>query len=217
MIRILLLILCLIPTIGHSQDQRPYVGRVVSERADGASMGSCVLIDDNLVLTNWHVVTRSTGLLLQFKDNQQRVGKVLKSDRIFDLALVQFDEPLVGIHRVGIGDSEDWSTTCGFKFGREYYEMTGKILGLVEAITVQGGRKKCVTKDGEPAMFVFAGEVFPGMSGGPMIGPEGYLTGLVWGTTPADKNEGAMTFGTRVSAILEFLEGTEYQPKVFGK
>lgn len=203
---------CVLALLGQAlfgQDVRPYVGKVLSKIEGGYSAGSCVIIDDDLVLTNHHVIRDTRGVVLVFGD-RQLPAKVLKSDEVFDLALIQFEGKLApNQHRIGIGDSEEWATTCGFANGITYKEVTGKLVAYIGGVTQRGRTEPCLTRDGEPAMFVFKGRVIQGMSGGPMVGESGYLTGLVWGSL-----EGEM-YGTRVPAILEFLEGTPGEPRVF--
>jgi S1-C subfamily serine protease len=201
-------------SLGVSQDfnQRPYVGRVAIEMGNvDVAYGSFSIIDEDLAITCHHVI-RSTiknkreTIRLEFKSGEQRSAKVIKSDDNFDLALLQF-EGAVKDHRVGLGSWSDVSTVAGFKHGSKYLEVTGSYLFGV------GGtdKKPCVTRDGEPAMYVIQGTVYPGMSGGPAIGQDGYLSGVVWGSLDNQ------AYITGVEAVYEFLEGTPIQVPVFQK
>jgi S1-C subfamily serine protease len=198
-----LILLTNVASYAQQQQPRPYVGLVISQEKEGYSTGTCVLIDDDLALTNHHVISEATKVSIVFGGRHTRDGVVLKSDPDFDLALIKISgKPIPGAHRIGMIDDEDYVTTCGFKQGVVYMEVTGELRSLV---------RPPVTEDGAPAMFVYRGKVYPGMSGGPMVGKHGYLVGIVWGS---HKNE---MYGIRMPSILQFLEGTEYQPRVFDK
>lgn len=201
-------------SLGVCQDpeQRPYVGRVAIEMGDvDVAYGSFSIIDEDLAITCHHVI-RSTiknkqeTIRLEFKSGEQRAAKVIKSDDNFDLALLQFQGP-VKDHRVGLGSWSDVSTVVGFKQGSKYLEVTGRYLFDIGGMD----KKPCVTRDGEPAMYVIQGKVYPGMSGGPAIGEDGYLSGVVWGSLDNQ------AYITGIAAVYEFLEGTPIQVPVFQK
>lgn len=210
------LLLC---NLSVAQEQRPYVGRVtIVENDKPISYGSFSLVDEDLGLTCWHVIREvleddKRTICLEFKSGEVRSATILKHDQLFDLALLQFVGE-VESDRVGLGDWSSTITVAGFKHGKTYFETIGEYEYDIISVgrTDSNGKvtmSPCNTRDGDPAMFVMKGEVFPGMSGGPAIGEDGYLSGVVWGRCKKE------AYVTGINAVYEFLEGTAIEPKVF--
>ena len=105
--------------------------------------GSGVIIDKNgLVLTNAHVVERVDLVSITLADGTNFDGKVLGSDSITDLALVQIEDQ-INSKVAPLGDSEnlevgDWAIALGTPYGLEKTVTLGIISSLHRDINSLG-------------------------------------------------------------------------------
>ena len=139
--------------------------------------GSGVIIDQNgLVLTNAHVVERVDLVSITMADGTNFDGKVLGSDPITDLALVQIEEQ---IHSkvAPLGDSEklevgDWAIALGTPYGLEKTVTLGIISSLHRDINSLGFSDKRLD------LIQTDAAINPGNSGGPLVNSSGEVIGI---------------------------------------
>ena len=139
--------------------------------------GSGVIIDQNgLVLTNAHVVERVDLVSITMADGTNFDGKVLGSDPITDLALVQIEDQ---IHSkvAPLGDSEklevgDWAIALGTPYGLEKTVTLGIISSLHRDINSLGFSDKRLD------LIQTDAAINPGNSGGPLINANGEVIGI---------------------------------------
>ncbi len=139
--------------------------------------GSGVIIDQNgLVLTNAHVVERVDFVSITLADGTNFDGKVLGSDSITDLALVQIEENM-NSKVAPLGDSEqlevgDWAIALGTPYGLEKTVTLGIISSLHRDINSLGFSDKRLD------LIQTDAAINPGNSGGPLVNSSGEVIGI---------------------------------------
>ena len=139
--------------------------------------GSGVIIDQNgLVLTNAHVVERVDLVSITLADGTNYDGKVLGSDPITDLALVQIEEQIYS-KVAPLGDSEklevgDWAIALGTPYGLEKTVTLGIISSLHRDINSLGFSDKRLD------LIQTDAAINPGNSGGPLVNSRGEVIGI---------------------------------------
>ena len=148
---------------------------VLPDRERG--QGSGVIIDQNgLVLTNAHVVERVDIVSITMADGTNYDGKVLGSDSITDLALVQIEED-INSKVAPLGDSEklevgDWAIALGTPYGLEKTVTLGIISSLHRDINSLGFSDKRLD------LIQTDAAINPGNSGGPLVNSSGEVIGI---------------------------------------
>ena len=148
---------------------------VLPDRERG--QGSGVIIDQNgLVLTNAHVVERVDIVSITLADGTNYDGKVLGSDSITDLALVQVKED-INSKVAPLGDSEklevgDWAIALGTPYGLEKTVTLGIISSLHRDINSLGFSDKRLD------LIQTDAAINPGNSGGPLVNSSGEVIGI---------------------------------------
>ncbi len=139
--------------------------------------GSGVVIDSSgLILTNAHVVERVDQVIITFQNGDQLEGKVIGTDQVTDLALVEvkgFD----GLESAKLGDSEeiqvgDWAIALGTPYGLESTVTLGIVSSLHRDINSLGFSDKRLD------LIQTDAAINPGNSGGPLINSNGEVIGI---------------------------------------
>ena len=148
---------------------------VLPDRERG--QGSGVIIDQNgLVLTNAHVVERVDIVSITLPDGTNYDGKVLGTDSITDLALVQVTED-INSKVAPLGDSEklevgDWAIALGTPYGLEKTVTLGIVSSLHRDINSLGFSDKRLD------LIQTDAAINPGNSGGPLVNSSGEVIGI---------------------------------------
>ncbi len=148
---------------------------IIPDRERG--QGSGVIIDKNgLVLTNAHVIERVDQVSITLPDGTNCDGKVLGSDSITDLALVQM-EGQKNSKFAPLGDSEnlevgDWAIALGTPYGLEKTVTLGIISSLHRDINSLGFSDKRLD------LIQTDAAINPGNSGGPLVNVDGEVIGI---------------------------------------
>lgn len=169
----------------------------------GYEIGSGSIVSrDGLVLTNQHVVkdTVRNGsrqpIYVKLASGERYQGKLLRTDRRHDLALIQLDAnrelPTVPLAVQPSLRSGQAVCAIGSPFGRE---------GVLSS-----GTLKSVKGNGDLQSNLLLN---PGNSGGPLLNARGEMIGVNKAIleTPAGRNTG-ISFATSVQAIRNFIEQT---------
>ena len=153
--------------------QQTGVIRIETVGCSDSGVGTGFLVSPSYVLTVAHVVDQS--VVISLRDGPQRTtGAIVGIDRSRDLALVKAARPLQGFQfqlsprLPAVGDEV---AAIGFPIGDPITFTRGNISGLHRNITV----------DGAPRLDMIETDaaVNPGNSGGPLIGQDGSVYGLV--------------------------------------
>ncbi len=171
-----------------------YNSVVVIHTASGA--GSGFVIEENVILTNAHVVGDYSNVNVELYDKTKLNGVVIKVDENIDLALVQVNKdltplalnshtPEIGQDVYVIGAPKDMS-----------YTMTK---GIVSALDRSLGGNKYIQIDAS---------VNSGNSGGPLLDEEGKVLGVI--TLKHSDAEG-IGFAVRAEDVDKFLNDIPIQ------
>ena len=157
-------------------EQPPCVVRVRAEHQNGETEhGSGVLIRSDLVLTAHHVVRdRGTApVLIEFKGGLVRKCEVIKENKKWDLALLQFDSVLFVPARPAdkAAVKKQKVTICGFPGAGGYAEKEGRVVGF-----------RSPDQESDPYLFVVSNRCESGMSGGPVFNQDGLVVGTLFGS-----------------------------------
>lgn len=164
------------------------------------AMGSAVVVGDELVVTNAHVVAGAQGIQVRGGDRRTRDAVLVALDRPTDVAVLR----VPGLH----APVPDWSTTAtrgmdvyvsGHPDGGNLTVRSARIRGRVTMADEGGG--------GSRQVLVFAGEVRPGNSGGPLLNEQGTVVGLVFATSSVAAVTGFALAPSDVLPLVRSAEG----------
>jgi len=158
-------------------EQRQSVVRVDVDHTNGnTDKGSGVLIRADLVLTADHVVRDAKSgskVIITFKGGLRREAEILKTSKLWDLALLQFDSVLYTPAKPAkmTAIKQQVVTICGFPHGGDYVEAIGRVVGF-----------RSPDRTSKPNLFVVNQACESGMSGGPVFNDSGDVVGTLFGS-----------------------------------
>jgi len=145
-------------------------------RYTGQSLGSGVVVDgkEGYILTNEHVIARSTKVKVVLQDEREFEAELVGASPDFDLAILKIDsdETLPAIEMGGSDDLMIGETVIaiGNPFGFSHTVTTGVISALDRSVQ---------TEDRTYRDFIQTdASINPGNSGGPILNIEGDLIGI---------------------------------------
>lgn len=164
------------PAQGFSAEERNAID--VTRRATpavvgiqtGSGSGSGVLIrQDGVILTNAHVVARSTQVRVSLADGSEYVGTVLGRDPTIDIAVVRISGQ--NLPAAPLGDSDD------IQVG-QFVIAIGNPLGFERTVTrgIVSGLNRAVSQLDE--LIQTDAAINPGNSGGPLLNSSGEVIGI---------------------------------------
>ncbi len=173
----------------------PAIVRLDVERSDGAVTGSGVLYrDDGLLLTSAHVVEGSSGIDVVLTDGRHFDGRLVGTDAVTDVALVDIDGTHLPVAVLG--------TAEGIEVGAPTIAI-GSALGLDGGPSVTTGVISAVGRriegpDGETlhGMIQTDAPIAPGSSGGALVDASGSVIGIT--TAVAVEPNGRFGFATPI-------------------
>jgi hypothetical protein len=186
--------------------QQSGVVRIETIGCSGGGLGTGFLVTSRYVLTVAHVVDQS--VVISLRDGAQRAtGVIVGFDQSRDLALVRADRALSGYNfklsarLPAVGDEV---AAIGFPIGDPITFTRGNISGLHRNISVEGSpRRNMIETDAA---------VNPGNSGGPLIGQDGVVYGLVDAKNTQAEGIAFAVPATQAGAYLTAWRGAPAQP-----
>lgn len=150
-------------------------GQPYKER-EQVGQGSGVIVDatKGYILTNHHVIKGATELLVTLNDKTKLKAKVVGSDALTDLAVLQVTPPKQGLTAAKLGNSAklrpgDWVLAIGSPLGFDHTVT----MGIISALSRQ------VPDINENVDFLQTdAAINPGNSGGPLINLSGEVVGI---------------------------------------
>jgi serine protease Do len=141
-----------------------------------AGIGSGVILSsDGLVVTNHHVVDRADRLEVKLHDGRMYSAKVLGSDPLTDIALIQL-EGAKGLKAATLGSSKgmsvgDWVIAIGSPMGLEQTATTG-------ILSAKGRGSLGLYANSYIDFLQTDASIAPGSSGGPLFNLQGEVIGI---------------------------------------
>jgi len=145
--------------------------------SESRGSGSGSVIDANgHILTNHHVVERTSKLTVSFGGEKTYTATVVGSDPDTDLAVIKIDNPPPGLTVVPLGDSDRLVVgqkvlAIGNPFGLDRTLTTGVISGLQRPIRARNNKPI-------DAAIQTDASINPGNSGGPLLDKNGRMIGI---------------------------------------
>lgn len=176
------------------QTPNPAVARIVTQDADGTSLGSGSLVDTQdqfgLIVTNWHVVRDAVGAIdVVFPNGFRSSARLLKIDQDWDLAALLIWRPRVPPLRIANRAPlpGDVLTIAGYGPG-SYRAVSGRCTQYL------------APSDHHPFEIVeLSAAARQGDSGGPILNTRGELAGVLFGS------DGGTTSGSYAGRVRQFL------------
>lgn len=163
--------------------------------------GSGFIVDRGLLVTNAHVVSNASRVIVVFSDGVRSEGDVVAVDRSRDLALVNFERR--DVEPIAIGDSDE--ITIGeivFAIGSPL-GLTGPSvsMGVVSALgrTIADEERGIVLED----LVQTDAAINPGNSGGPIVNVKGEAVGVATAIIPYAQGIG---FAIPINTVKKFIE-----------
>ena len=163
----------------------------------GQSTGSGFVIDrEGNILTNAHVVSGATDVLVQFADERTAPAEILGQDQSSDLALIKVDPDGLDLKPLALGTSRDVrvgdpTVAIGNPFGLERTLTTGVVSALQRRIDAPDGFQISDVIQTDAA-------INPGNSGGPLIDAAGRVIGINSAIRTGGAGEGSIGIGFAV-------------------
>ena len=145
----------------------------------GGGLGSGFVIDEQHIVTNNHVVESATddGVEIQFSTEEWRTASIVGTDPYSDLAVLRVDSMPDDVSGLSIIDREpaigQEVLALGNPFGLDASISQGIISGVDRVLPSPSGFSI-------PAAIQTDAPVNPGNSGGPLVGLEGDVFGIVF-------------------------------------
>lgn len=134
-----------------------------------------IISEDGKILTNAHVVDGATEVTVNLKDGRVFEGKVLGSDPLTDLAVIQIEAENLPVLQIGNSDEliiGEWAIAIGNPLGLDNTVTTGIISATGRSSSEIGvGDKRLDFIQTDAA-------INPGNSGGPLLNAKGEVIGI---------------------------------------
>lgn len=146
------------------------------ERLERGTGSGFILSEDGVILTNAHVVEGADEVDVRLKDGRVLQGKVIGSDSLTDVAVVQVDA--VGLPTAPLGRSVSlvpgqWAIAIGNPLGLDNTVTMG-IISAIDRSSAQVG-----IGDQQRVRFIQTdAAINPGNSGGPLLNDRGEVIGV---------------------------------------
>ncbi|AGB36662.1 S1C family serine protease [Natronococcus occultus] len=180
---------------------------------EGQGQGSGFVVDDDYIVTNEHVVAGGTEIDLQYINGDWSGTRLLGSDRISDLAVLEADHVPEDATPLGLSETRPVVGQEVLAIGNPY-----GLEGSMSAGIVSGVDRTVPAPHGEftfPNVVQTDAAVNPGNSGGPLVDLDGNVVGVV-------NAGGGDNIGFAISAALSrrvvpaLIEDGEYEHPFLG-
>jgi Do/DeqQ family serine protease len=156
-----------------------------------------IISDDGKIITNAHVVEGASQVTVNLKDGRVLEGKVLGSDTLTDLAVIQIEAENLPVVKLGNSDDliiGEWAIAIGNPLGLDNTVTTGIISATGRSSSQVGvGDKRLDFIQTDAA-------INPGNSGGPLLNAQGEVIGI---NTAIIKNAQGLGFAIPINRAAE--------------
>jgi Do/DeqQ family serine protease len=148
--------------------------RMPKDRVERGTGSGFIINKDGDIITNAHVVSGADKVTVILKDGRQIEGKVLGSDELTDVAVIQVKAD--NLPTVSIGSSQslqtgDWAIAIGNPLGLDNTVTAG----IISAIGRKSGQ---IGVDKRVSFIQTDAAINPGNSGGPLLNQNGEVIGV---------------------------------------
>lgn len=152
-----------------------------------SSLGSGFIVDarEGYIVTNNHVIEGAEEIIVKLSDKHEFNAKVIGTDPLTDLALLEIDPGDVKLKELPLGDSDsfevgDWVVAIGNPFGLEW-SVTAGIISAKGRVLGEGPYDNFMQTDAS---------INPGNSGGPLVNLKGEVVGINTAIIPSGQGLG---------------------------
>ena len=148
--------------------------RMPKERVERGTGSGFIINKEGDIITNAHVVSGADKVTVILKDGRQIEGKVLGSDELTDIAVVQVKSDNLPIVRLGSSQNiqpGDWAIAIGNPLGLDNTVTAG----IISAIGRKSGQ---IGVDKRVSFIQTDAAINPGNSGGPLLNQTGEVIGV---------------------------------------
>ena len=148
--------------------------RMPKERVERGTGSGFIINKEGDIITNAHVVSGADKVTVILKDGRQIEGKVLGSDELTDIAVIQVKPD--NLPTVSLGSSQnlqpgDWAIAIGNPLGLDNTVTAG----IISAIGRNSGQ---IGVDKRVSFIQTDAAINPGNSGGPLLNQNGEVIGV---------------------------------------
>lgn len=187
---------------------------VVTVRTPADGIGSGVVLRENVVVTNQHVVGDQRQVTVTYADGTESGATVLATDRITDLAVLRTERGGLPVpeFREQLPRPGEWAVAIGSPLGFENSVTAGIVSGLNREIPGSANRTRSLVN-----LIQTDASISPGNSGGALLDAEGRVIGINEAYIPPSAGAVSLGFAIPTSTVLdttrELLEdGTATHP-----
>lgn len=155
---------------------KPFTVEVWIKVGNGREPATGMIVDGNgIILTNYHVIENDPTMRVKLSDGREFTGKVIKTDRSVDLALIKIDGAS-GLPTTPFAESStnvkvgDTVYALGSPEGYHWKLTASQVIRLSSICTSEPSKLRCIRTK--------RGLLLPGNSGGPLLNPAGQVIGI---------------------------------------
>ena len=176
---------------------------------DVQNMGSGLIVsDDGLVVTNQHVVSGATQIIVTLSDGRRYQAVLLDEVERYDLAILQIEARDLPVARMARDDAlqiGEWAIAIGSPYGYLLADTQPTVtVGVISALNRDIRKTK-----GERAylgMIQTDAAINPGNSGGPLVNTHGEVVGINTFIFSGSGGSVGIGFALPVSRVMKVIE-----------
>ena len=184
-----------------AKENQPSVVCVETVAEEGTGLGSGFFVEDDMVVTNWHVVDEAQEIEVHTSDGKKSIAKLWIASPQHDLALLKLEKPLGVGRKVRIrdGEAQELETVyvCGHPEALAFSWSSGTVANA----------KRILDPNTENApncpLIQINAAISQGSSGGPVFDQEGRLLGIITGHWQDGQN---LNFAIPVSFLMGLIQ-----------
>ena len=174
------------------------VVRVDGRACDRLQQGSGVVVADDLVLTNAHVVAGNRETTVTSNAGKEFAARVVGFDPARDVALLRANGLGIQAPERGSIEVDQRGAVLGYPRGGPLVQSPARVAEEIEAKGTDIYRSSATTR----AVFVLGAELAPGDSGGPFFDRGGRVVGLAFAVDPGQASTAYALTADEVDAGL---------------
>jgi S1-C subfamily serine protease len=190
------------------------------------ALGSGFVWDNQgYIITNNHVISDATRIVVVFSDDKQYEAKLIGSDASVDLAVVKVDAPASELHPAAIGDSKAVKVgqiviAIGNPFGLEGTMTTGIVSAIGRSISSDLASTSSNGSYTIPDIIQTDASINPGNSGGVLVDIQGKVVGVTSAIESSSNSSAGVGFAIPSAIVWKvvptLIQGQKYNHSWLG-